>query len=324
MKKSFILPTIHVFIAAISVLVVFNSCWQKELSFVGGGNTTSYNSLADFHSRNGVPLKQYSINAVTGGSFTTSQGTIVTIPPNNFLDGSGNPVTGNVDISFRDIYTKSDMLLSDIPTSSNGSPIKSAGEFFILAQSGAAAVQIVQPILVQQPANGQPVDTAMQAFLGGQGANGVNGFNWVNQTGTITIGNVSFNAGNYVFSLFRFGTPIAAGTWCNSDNPNYFASYPQIQFTIHATDDMNSYYTDVFLVFKNVKSMVHVYRGSANDFPYNFAPQGLDCTVVAVGVKDGKLYSSFLPVTIGINQTVNFTLSETNTDEFKSRLQLLN
>ena len=68
--------------------------------------------------------------------------------------------------------------------------------------------------------------------------------------------------------------------------------------------------------------MIHVYRAglSINEFPYSYAPKGLECTLVALGVKDGKTYSAFVPITIGDNQTVNFTLSETTTDDFKAQL----
>jgi hypothetical protein len=69
--------------------------------------------------------------------------------------------------------------------------------------------------------------------------------------------------------------------------------------------------------------MVHVYS-DGTDFPYQFAPLGLDCTIVAVGVKDKKLYSAFVPITIGNNQTVKFSLNQTTTDDFKAQLNLLN
>jgi hypothetical protein len=69
--------------------------------------------------------------------------------------------------------------------------------------------------------------------------------------------------------------------------------------------------------------MVHVYKeGTA--FKYNYAPQGSQCTMVAVGVKDGKLYSSFRPVSITGNLTMDFALSETTIDDFKTQLNALN
>ena len=48
--------------------------------------------------------------------------------------------------------------------------------------------------------------------------------------------------------------------------------------------------------------MVHVYSNGSN-FPYAFAPIGLQCTLVAIGEKDGSLYSCFKPITITNNMT---------------------
>jgi hypothetical protein len=66
-----------------------------------------------------------------------------------------------------------------------------------------------------------------------------------------------------------------------------------------------------------------VYSNSGG-FPYMYAPVGLSCTIVAVGVKDGNVYSSFTPITIGANQSVHFTLNQTTADAFKAQLTGLN
>ncbi len=94
-------------------------------------------------------------------------------------------------------------------------------------------------------------------------------------------------ASQYVFSLYRFKNPIEEGSWCNSDNSTYFKAYTQTKLTLIPKDDINTYKTEVFLVFKNLASMVHVYSYGTN-FPYNYAPVGLQCTLVALGIKDGN------------------------------------
>ncbi len=68
--------------------------------------------------------------------------------------------------------------------------------------------------------------------------------------------------------------------------------------------------------------MIHVYSNGLN-FPYYYAPVGLECTLVAIGVKNGKLYSSFVPLTISSNQSVNFALSAITTDDFVNSLKAL-
>src|ERR1700690_4385575 len=118
-----------------------------------------YTSLADFYQKNGVALQNFTVNAVAGGTFTTPQGTVVTIPSNAFIDSVGQSPIGNLSIDFKDIYKKSDMLLSDVPAmTTTGTPLKSGGEFFINVKSANKTMFLKSDssIKVQQPFNGAP------------------------------------------------------------------------------------------------------------------------------------------------------------------------
>ncbi|HWY97916.1 MAG TPA: hypothetical protein VNY36_02415, partial [Bacteroidia bacterium] len=99
---------------------LFTACKKNEPILPATTNTSTntdhYSSLQDFFAKNGVPLQTYTVNGNSGGNFTTPQGTKVIVPANCFIDKLGNPVTGNVTIQFKDIYAKSDMLLSNMTT----------------------------------------------------------------------------------------------------------------------------------------------------------------------------------------------------------------
>jgi hypothetical protein len=358
MKTKFVLP-IMLWIFFIAVFVC--SC-KKDLSLENAG---SVSSLKAFLNSNAAPLQTFTVNCTTGGSFTTSQGTVVNIPANDFKLPSGRFATGNITIQFRDLYKKSDMLFADVSTDLEGKPLKSAGEFFICAKQGDSALQIANRIDVQQPANGQPVDTMMQAFVANTNLadtgnvdpvqwipnnDSVQNNNVVDTTTADTTGNNNndtlnqspvpcqefYTADNYVFSLYNFSAPAVNGTWCNSDNGSYFYNYPNTSLTLQCTSTLsvNTYremYIDVFLVFKNINCMVHVYSdyntgvaGSQNTFTYANAPQGLQATVVAVYEDPaGQLKASFTPITIGDNQTVNFALSPITQDDFAAQVRAL-
>lgn len=281
-------------------------------------NTTdNYSSMSDFFAVNGVSLQTYTVDASSGGSFTTSQGTAVTIPANSFYTQQWQSVTGQVSISFKDIYKKSDMLLSNMPTNTHpGVPLKSGGEFYIKATQGGQSLNFAGTITVKQPLGSFPIDSNMRSFFKPGDSLG-----WIVSD---TFGYVEPALADYVFSLYKFTSPIDSGTWCNSDNSYYFSAYPQTLLTLQESDDPATYDTYVFLVFKNIDAMVHVYNGNGYAFPYYYAPVGLQCTVVAVGIKDGKVYSSFTPITISANQTVTFSMNPTTTADFKSQLAALN
>ncbi|MEI7595336.1 MAG: hypothetical protein WCK02_06265 [Bacteroidota bacterium] len=311
---------LKLFAITLSFLALYTSC-RKDEQPTSTDDAKKYTSIGQFYAEFAPKLQTHTINASTGGTFTTSQGTVVNIPANAFKTQSGSAVTGNVTIEFKDIYKKSDMLLANVPTTAYwGAPIKSGGEFFIKAIQGSQAlvmaagkkIEVIQPIL-----NGMAADTGMLPMVIINDSTGMGG--WA-VTGADTV---VFSATSYIFNLYEFNNPVDSGSWCNSDNPNYFNNYQQTTLTMKPTDSPSIYHTDVFLVFKNINCMVHVYNYQ-NEFPYYYAPIGLECTVVALGVKDGKLYSSFVPITISANQIVNFTLTETTATDFTNKLNTLN
>ena len=306
----------------ILVLISFfmlDACKEKHIT-EPEPSTDNYTSMADFFAKNASPMQTYTVDAVAGGSFTTPQGTNVTVGANSFVYQNGNPITsGSVTIEFKDIYKKSDMLLNNMPTEYyTGQAMASGGEFFFRAKQGSANVQLNgnTPAVVKMPLNGKPVDTAMKAMTNR---------NDTAYSGTIlwypTISDtIYFTTANYLYSLVELTSPLDSGTWTNCDH--CFASYSPTTLTIHGSDNYPTFYTRVYLVFKDFNTTVTLqYWGS--DFVYPFAPIGYSCTMVAVGIKDGKPYSSFTPITISANQTVNFTLSETTTDKFKAALKAL-
>jgi len=156
----------------------------------------------------------------------------------------------------------------------------------------------------------------MEAFIGKDTA-GV--FGWHADT----IGKVRINASSYAFSLHQFSQPEDSGTWANTDEYTYFNSFASTTLTVIPTDSVDSFQTNVFIVFKDVNSVVKMPYSS--NLKYTFVPVSLNFVVVAVGVKGGKLYSWFSsPMILTGTFTTNFTLSQTTTADFKNQLNALN
>ncbi|HWZ22859.1 MAG TPA: hypothetical protein VNW06_09415 [Cytophagaceae bacterium] len=309
------------FYTALTLAVIsFSGCKKDKQLTPTPAQTVGATSLKSFYAQNEVKLEQFTFNASTGGTFTSVQGSKITVPANCFVDRHNNPVTGNLTIGFKDIFKKSDMLFSNISTNFfNGAPLKSGGEFFIsisgqdsISLGAGKKVDVAQPLLGQAVDNNMvpmviPPDSAAIAKLNG----------WaVNPVDTLAI-----TPSGYVFSLYQFNAPYSAGTWCNSDNSTYFSSLTQTSFSIL---NYEAYVIDVFLIFKDVNSMVHVYGTAPNHNDYAYAPEGKECTVVAMGYdNNGKLHTSFTPTTITSNGSVTLTFSEMNEDDFKTAVKAL-
>lgn len=308
---------IALFILAVALAI---ACRKTETPPpAANGNFTTVDA---FLAQNAPALQTYTIDATKGGSFTSPQGTKVIIPANAFINPANQPVSGNVTITFKDLYKKSDMLFADVSTALIwGAPLKSAGEFFIKAVKDDMNLNL---------ANGKFINIEQPAALTG-GLDNINIMapfavqDSVTKRGGWTpdpMDSVKYGADKYIFSMYRFKSPLDSGSWCNSDNETYFKAYTQTLLTLKPTDKIDSFKTSVYLVFKNITSMVHVYDDNTN-FPYYYAPVGLQCTMVAIGVNKGNLYSAFVPFTISANQVVNFTLSKTTAADFKAQLKAL-
>src|SRR6187397_121139 len=98
------------------ILILLITACKKD-SDPSGPNpmpTENITSMADFKSRVKLPLQTFGFNISSGFSFTTNKGTIVTIPPDAFEDMGGTAVSGFVTIGFKDIATKSEMVLEGV------------------------------------------------------------------------------------------------------------------------------------------------------------------------------------------------------------------
>jgi len=308
-------------ITLITISISIFAC-QKKPNAPPANNT--FDSLNNFLSANAVQSEFFNIDAVNGGSFTSTKGTKVTIKANSLIDNSKNPITGTVKVEFKDIYSKSDMLLSQVPAMlENGAPLISAGEFFINLSQNNVPIIIVEnkPILVQQPLiNGASIDTGMKPFIVGK-------VGWtkppIDTSSVLPVSDsLNYLAESYVFSIYQLLVNSGKGTWCNSDNSSFFASYKQTELNIISDFTPDEYDMSTYLIFKNINSMIY-FENTSGKVTYPYAPIGLSCTIVVVGTKGGNLYSSFTDITISANQTVHIPISATNANDFKTKLKSL-
>lgn len=80
-----------------------------------------------------VPFQSYSVPTSEGMSIETATGTTIEIPANAFVDKDGNPITGTVDIQFREFHDATDIIASGIPMHNpeTGEFMETAGMFEI-------------------------------------------------------------------------------------------------------------------------------------------------------------------------------------------------
>ena len=301
--------------------LAFLSCKKISNPPTVYAETTSYNSMSEFYSQNGVKTETFSINSTLGGSFVSLKGTTVAIPANAFKDSIGNVINGIIKFSFKDIYDKSDMIISDMPTNSDLGAMKSAGEFYLDASYNNYLITSVKTLTISQPSN-KPFDAGMQSLtiLRTDTAKFVT---WTTSCGPMPCGfSITYSAPSYQYYIYSnyFSSSPMGFHWFNTDNLTYFSAFTQTTLSIINTD--TAFDPDVFLVFSSENAVFQVYN--SNGYTYAFAPVGLTVNIVAVGLKNGILMTEITPLVISPNQTHTLNLKASNITQFTTALKGLN
>jgi len=302
-------------------------------------------SPLEFFQANGAPIQVQTIKVGTAPvKATFAQGTVLTFAVNAVQDGAGNAYSGDVVLNVREITSKSDMVLSNVLTISNESPIASGGMFFLDLKTPAGAALNINPAVGVGAAvpvkNDKPLGVKdarpMQQFVGGPTtcantnqevgavtpggapiATGDSSVNWCPVGGQFGIDNTT-PPGSYVFSVFKKG-------WINCD---FFYSDPRPKTTLRVTfDAINDANTVLFLIPQGINTVIALYTldGAYKRKSYdNSLPIGLNTELVALTFNNGKQYLAHKTITVTANQNETLTFSEATAAQIKAFLTPLN
>lgn len=282
-------------------------------------------SMKDFFEKTEVKSQTFTINTDNGQStITGEEGTKVTFPENAFTTIDGTPVTGTVSIELKEIYDKSDMVLSERPTSSDGKLLISGGEIFINATANGQELQLAENTSILVELATTDLEEGMGLFTGSEEDSVfdwtpvpidssqvvVNDSNWVNDT----IPTYYYDPSHYIFSTNRL-------QWINCDRFYYSTNNANLSITCSGEPSIND--TRVYLIFKDIHSVL---QPSAYNSIFNAGdlPVGQEVTIVALGIKEGKEYFASKDITIDTDVTVNLDLMQSSESEIKAALENLN
>lgn len=254
------------------------------------------------------------------------EGTVVFLWPNSLETAEGELVEGDVEIELIEIYGKSSMLITDVPTNGlNGegevAQLVSGGEFYVNATQNGENLELNRSYMVIAPTEntGGP-DMDMELFkMKEDGPDGkdlwveaepVNGEEQVD----VGKGDADGGSGEYSFLTQEFG-------WSNIDR---WYSDPRPKTTIHVDvpdgwDDENS---GVFLSYdgENTLARFDTYDESTELFSehYGLIPIGLEVHVIFMTESEGTWSYAIQQTTIVDNHVSVFddpnAFIETDTD----------
>jgi hypothetical protein len=296
--------------ATLLVAMTISSCEK------GDPNPTTpetFPSVQAFLDTREPKAETFLVSAATGGTFTTDKGSTLTIPANAFVDQSGQPVTGNVSVRLKEVFSNSDIMFSGIFPQVQGMVLNSGGEFFLSAANGSVPLRLADGVDLDLSIPAQAVDQGMLLFWGGPEED-VKDPNW--ELPDSIGGGVGGGGGSFTFNTVdsTYDITLDSMRWGNIDafmSVNYF----NIDFTLTGVSGLNNTNTTAYAVFKNQNSIWPVGTQSWGSITGNVIHEthlaDVPMNVVVISVVDGQLYYGLLDVTPAVGQTYSITMKTT-------------
>jgi len=269
-----------------------------------------------------------SFKAEDGISFETDKGTKVRISANCLRDNSGNIVTGDVSLSFIEMYDRGNMTLTNKPLLGKNNagdllPLVTGGQFNIEVNKGNQKLRSGCPFFVDIPAGlTGGIDEEMKLWRGNIDEDGELAWDEVirdagGQDKEAGI-NVNTEAATYQVWASEFG-------WTNVDR-FYNDARPKTQIKVTVPVQYNMSNAAVYLSYegeRNLLARLDTYDSAENFFSehYGYVPVGLNLHVIFTSESNGSLVYAIKKVTIVANGVITFSETEL---EITSKSNLVN
>lgn len=156
-----------------------------------------------------LKLQSFEINAEKDTVIESTDGIVFAIPANCFLDASGNPVKGNIQVEIKEALKASDIMKAGLNTRSGDKLLETGGMFYVNARKGDASLTIDPKNALYAEIPTDEVKPGMQLFEGKRLADG--SIDWVNPKPMakdlipVDIFSLNFYPPKYLDSLKSFG-----------------------------------------------------------------------------------------------------------------------
>jgi len=256
--------------------------------------------------------QNFTMTAGTGVVTLTSAKGVKLYINGDCLTKNGNPVTGQVDIEYIELFDKGNMLVTNKPTmgimpDGKKNLLISGGEFFIKATQGGVELQtscLLKMIVPTSLTDGY--DNLMTLWTGIIDEDGE--LAWKDARGADGKGGVEGVGANYFVTFGNFG-------WTNVDR-FYSDPRPKTTILVDVPEGFDNKNSAVYLSYDgegtNALAKLDTYtaEGLFSEH-YGQIPVGLACHIIFVTEDNGNWRYAVKGVTTTANAVYNFTLAET-------------
>lgn len=311
-------------IAVVIGSVLFTQCKKDKTEDPAPTPTTPNNpvapaTIAQVFAQNGVQ------DATTQADMSISQtatlsGVNMTMPVNAFVNAvTGIPVTGNVDVSIKGIFTKKDIILTGAPANSAGKLIATKGCIKINASQNSQTLR-VNPntnLYINVPEPGTPVSN-LKKFYAQQIS--------VTDTNKVWRASADTNALVAVFDTtnqkYYYQARLDSVAWLNTGY-EWDTTAAKTTVAISLDSAYNSNNSTVYISLNGKMVVGALYPQGGGSYTINNIPTGQNVYFVVIAVKNGTYYSAFSAATITPNYFNTLTPQATTLSAIQSQLLLL-
>ncbi|MEO6733720.1 MAG: hypothetical protein ABIN01_21030 [Ferruginibacter sp.] len=297
-------------IISISLIAVFILAACQPEMWLEDEKQTTPGTLNDFVNRNRSSLEVYTVAVSTPGQLTTAKDTKIYFAANAFVDEQNKPVTGAVKIEVKEITTPGEMILNDMPTTSNGRLLESGGEYNIMVSQNGKKLKLA-------PGNFLKIGLPNAAYARMQVFNGVSdasgNVNWVPNN----------NPGNFVVgdSLYlRTELLCDSINWINCDR---FINEPTVELSVYPGNVPSADSTNVFIHLTGKNAMVKMNWAQGLHYFNSKTVLAMPSSIIGISKKNGLTYISVIAVNVQNGQSVTLNFSPCTESELKAKLALL-
>ncbi|HEY0676897.1 MAG TPA: hypothetical protein VGD17_01380 [Chitinophagaceae bacterium] len=295
----------------IAIVIVSVAC-QREVSD-DINQDTKLTKITEFHETARKEQQSFTVNSSAANTVATTKGSTISMPANCFVTEDGVPVTGNINVSIKEIFTPVEMILNDMPTMAGNRLLESGGEFKITASQNNRPLKLAPGnyIKINIPDIGRNMQ-GMQVFNGAEDAAG--NVNWVlnSNPGNLVVGDSSMFSKSNLF--------CDSINWINCDK---FIDEPTVTFTVHPGNAPSGDSTNVFVHLTGRNTVVKMgWTQGLSYFTSNML-LAVPSTIVGISIKNGQFFASITPVNVQNGQSVTMNFRAYSEQELKARLSQL-
>ena len=280
----------------------------------------SYNSFAEFFSANGVNTQIHTIDPSRHTVLVGQKGTRFTIFPYSMIDASGTIQKDPIDFHFKEVFTKSEMVLSNKVTTSEDRLLESSGQIWVQAFKNGTPLQLKTSIGVQLPVrNNLANPLGSRLFCGSLAITRTfsenTAFDWRLSTSKAPSITKLFQQKYFEFKIDSFN-------WYNCD-AFYAKRAKKTMVSIQIKQGFSTFDELVaFLLFRNSNAVTRMYANGQRFTSFNI-PAKKAANVLVMGLKNGQLFSSINALNKIGSQLLSVSLVPTSTLGLKEVLNAL-